>query len=85
MKRLIPLLSLAAVNGWAQCVMCFRTAEAQSAARAKLLNLGILILGAPPFVIRAGVCFLIYRRNHSYAARDRSEEKQPQMDADSRR
>ena len=67
MKRLLPLLSLAAVQSWAQCVMCFRTAEAQSVARAKLMNLGILILGAPPFVILAGFCFLIYRRNHSYA------------------
>ena len=67
MKRLVPLLTLAAVNGWAQCVMCFRTAEAQSAARAKLMNLGIVILGAPPFLILAGFCVLIYRRNHSYA------------------
>ncbi len=76
MKRLLPLFTLAAVNGWSQCVMCFRTAEAQSAARAKLMNLGILILGAPPFLLLAGFCFLIYRRNHSYA------EPRPAPDAE---
>ena len=67
MKRLLPLLALAAVNGWAQCVMCFRTAEAQGAARARLMNLGIVILGTPPFLILAGFCYIIYRRNHAYA------------------
>ncbi|GEM_PF-904137 len=67
MKRLLALAALAAVQGWGQCVMCFRTAEAQSAARARLLNLGIVILGAPPFLILAGFCYVIYRRNHSYA------------------
>jgi hypothetical protein len=64
MKRLAVSLALACLPAWAQCVMCFRTAEAQQAARAHVLNLAILALGAPPFLILAGFCFLFWRRNH---------------------
>ncbi len=72
MKRL-PLalflaLFLAAANGWAQCVMCYRTAAAQNSARAHLLNVGIVLLGLPPFCILGGFLILAWRRNHSFDA-----------------
>ena len=63
MKRLMVALQLAALPAFAQCVMCFRTAEAQQAARAQVLNMGVLLLGAPPFLILAGYCFLFYKKN----------------------
>lgn len=44
----IPLLWAAlAVGADAQCVMCYRTSHAQNAARSRVLNMGILLLGAP--------------------------------------
>ena len=64
MKRLLAVLPLAAAPALAQCVMCFRTASAQQGARAYVLDIGILLLGAPPFVILAGYCFLFYKKNH---------------------
>ena len=63
MKRLLAALPLAAAPAWAQCVMCFRTAAAQQGARAHVLDVGIVLLGAPPFLILAGYCFLFYRKN----------------------
>ena len=53
---MIPLLV-------AQCVMCFRTAAAQNSARAHVLDIGVLLLGIPPFVILAGYCVLFYKKN----------------------
>jgi hypothetical protein len=47
----------------AQCVMCFRTAAAQNNARAHVLDIGVLLLGIPPFLILAGYCVLFYRKN----------------------
>jgi len=48
----IALLALAlSAPACAQCVMCYRTAQAQSAARARALNLGIVVLGVPPVLI----------------------------------
>jgi hypothetical protein len=64
MKRLLALLPLAAAPALGQCVMCFRTAAAQQGARAYVLDIGILLLGAPPFLILAGYCFLFYKKNH---------------------
>ena len=64
MRRLLALVPLSAAPALAQCVMCFRTAEAQAGARAYVLNIGILLLGAPPFLILAGFCFLFYKKNH---------------------
>ena len=75
MKRLLPLLSLAAVNGWAQCVMCFRTAAAQNAARAHLLNVGVVLLGLPPFCILGGFMYLAWRRNQAFAEAGNFEEE----------
>jgi len=48
----------------AQCVMCFRTAAAQNLARMHVLDIGVLLLGVPPFLILAGYCVLFYRKNH---------------------
>jgi hypothetical protein len=75
MKRLVCLLPLVAVNSWAQCVMCFRTAAAQNAARAHLLNIGIVLLGLPPFAILAGFLYLAYRRNEDFADTTTSPEE----------
>jgi hypothetical protein len=47
----------------AQCVMCFRTAAAQNHARANVLDIGVLLLGIPPFLILAGYCMLFYKKN----------------------
>jgi hypothetical protein len=46
----------------AQCVMCFRTAAAQQLERARVLNDGIFMLGAPSLLVLAGFVYLIYRR-----------------------
>ncbi len=65
MRRMLAAAALAAalsLPSGAQCVMCYRTAHAQNAARARVLNMGILALGAPPFVILAGfIAFVFYR------------------------
>jgi len=52
-----------ALPAGAQCVMCYRTAHAQQDARAHVLNAGILILGAPPFLILAGFVAFVFRRD----------------------
>ena len=69
MKRVGLALFLTAANSWAQCVMCYRTAAAQNAARAHLLNMGIVLLGLPPFCILGGFIFLAWRRNQSFEPR----------------
>jgi len=69
MKRclLIPLVWAAlAVPAGAQCVMCYRTSHAQNQARARVLNLGILLLGAPPFLILAGFVTFVFKRDQWY-------------------
>jgi hypothetical protein len=68
MKRFLAALQLAAMPALAQCVMCFRTAEAQNHARMQVLNVGVLLLGAPPFLILAGYCYLFYKKNQVTAA-----------------
>ena len=57
------MLSLPAA---AQCVMCYRTAHAQNQARARVLDFGILILGAPPFLILAGFVAFVFKRNEHF-------------------
>ena len=67
MKRLLSIASLAAalaLPAASQCVMCFRTAHAQQAARAKVLNWGILSLGIPPFAILTGFVVFVFKRDH---------------------
>ena len=69
MKRLllVPALLLAlTLPVTAQCVMCYRTAHAQSEARSHVLNWGILILGAPPFLILAGFVAFVFSKNSHY-------------------
>jgi hypothetical protein len=46
--------------------MCYRTAHAQNEARSRVLNSGILILGAPPFLILAGFIGYVFRRSERY-------------------
>jgi hypothetical protein len=70
MKRLGVAVLLTAANGWCQCVMCFRTAAAQNAARAHLLNIGIVLLGLPPFCILGGFLYLAWRRNQAFDEAD---------------
>jgi len=70
MKRLLPILTLAAVAANAQCVMCFRTAAAQNMERARVMNIGIGIMLVPPVLILAGFLYLAYRRNTSYAEKE---------------
>ncbi len=58
----LVLVAGLALPAGAQCVMCYRTAHSQNAARSRVMNLGILLLGAPPFLILAGfVGFVAYK------------------------
>jgi hypothetical protein len=45
--------------------MCYRTSHAQQAARSRVLNAGILLLGAPPFLILAGFVAYVFRSDHN--------------------
>ena len=66
MKRLFLVAlvwAILALPAGAQCVMCYRTAHAQQSARSRVLNSGILILGAPPFLILAGFVAFVFRRD----------------------
>ena len=68
MKRLllVPALRGAGAARGAQCVMCYRTAHAQNQARARVLDAGIVILGAPPFLILAGFIAFVFQRSDRY-------------------
>ena len=57
-----------------QCVMCGRTAAAQQAARAHVLNLGILILLIPPFLI-IGALLWMARRKRKYTELNQAEPR----------
>jgi hypothetical protein len=76
MKRIAALVPILASSCFAQCVMCFRTAAAQSAARARVLNLGIIILVIPPVLILAGFMWLCYKRSNAYAHAE-TEQAEP--------
>jgi len=64
--RIAVLAAVLTIPAGAQCVMCFRTAHAQNQARARVLNAGILILGAPPLVIFAGLLALVVSKNREW-------------------
>jgi hypothetical protein len=69
MKKLLPIAALAAALSMpaaAQCVMCYRTAQAQNHARARVLDMGILILGAPPFLILAGFVAFVFSKDKQF-------------------
>ena len=70
MKRLL-LTAAFCLPLSAQCVMCYRTAHAQNNARSKVMNAGILVLGAPPFLILAGFVVLIKKRSHAESSEPR--------------
>jgi hypothetical protein len=82
MKRVIVALFLASANSWAQCVMCYRTAAAQNSARAHLLNMGIVLLGLPPFCILGGFIILAWRRNQAFATGEMLPEGEALPDSD---
>jgi len=63
MTRLVALALLVSSSAWAQCIMCARTAAAQNAERAKVLNFGILVMLIPPVLILTGFLLLAWRRN----------------------
>lgn len=66
MKRLLALGAVAAglsITASAQCVMCYRTAHAQNEARSHVMNNGIFILGAPPFLILAGFIAFVFSKD----------------------
>jgi hypothetical protein len=46
--------------------MCYRTAHSQNQARAHVLDMGILVLGAPPFLILAGFIAFVFSRDKRY-------------------
>ena len=73
MRRTLAIALLAASSAFGQCVMCFRTAAAQEAARARVLNLGIIIMLIPPIAILAGFMVLCYKRRHTYAVGEPAE------------
>jgi hypothetical protein len=64
--RIAALLTALWLPAGAQCVMCYRTAQAQNNQRSKVINAGILVLGAPPFVILAGFAVLLRKRSRSH-------------------
>jgi hypothetical protein len=69
MRKLLPIAALftaLSVPASAQCVMCYRTAHAQNEARSHVMNLGILILGAPPFLILAGFVAFVFSKNKQF-------------------
>jgi hypothetical protein len=76
MKRVALVLFLTSASCWGQCVMCFRTAAAQNAARAHLMNVGIVLLGLPPFCILGGFIFLAFRRSQAFAAEAQPEPEE---------
>jgi hypothetical protein len=74
MKRILAFAPFfACSSAFAQCVMCFRTAAAQQAERAKVLNLGIIIMLIPPVLILAGFMALCYKRSKTYAMAETAE------------
>jgi hypothetical protein len=69
MKKLLTtaaLFTALSLPAGAQCVMCYRTAHAQNQARARVLDMGILILGAPPFLILAGFVAFVFSKNKQF-------------------
>ena len=69
MRRLLLISAMAAGLSApvpAQCVMCYRTAKSQNNARARVLDFGIVVLGAPPFLILAGFVAYLRLRNNRY-------------------
>jgi hypothetical protein len=83
MRRALAVALLAASSAFGQCVMCFRTAAAQEVARARVMNLGIIILLIPPVAILAGFMLLCYKRRQTYAVGEPAESfvAEPELSA----
>jgi hypothetical protein len=64
--RIAALFAALSLPVSAQCVMCYRTAHAQNEARSHVLNWGILILGAPPFLILAGFVAFVFSKDKQF-------------------
>lgn len=60
--RLLATAALFGAMAGGQCAMCFRTAEAQTRARAEALNRGIFVLWVPLAASGGAVAWLAYRR-----------------------
>jgi hypothetical protein len=80
MKRLVALVPLVASGAFAQCVMCFRTAAAQNAERARVMNMGIIIMLIPPVAILAGFMLLCYKRRNAYADAEQGQSGPAEQD-----
>jgi hypothetical protein len=80
MRRALAIVLLAASSAFGQCVMCFRTAAAQEAARARVMNLGIIIMLIPPIAILAGFMLLCYKRRQTYAVGEPAESFVPESE-----
>jgi hypothetical protein len=63
MKRALLLFLVWTTAAAAQCAVCYRTAQALDAARGRVLNSGILVLGTPPLLLLSGFVVLIRRRS----------------------
>jgi hypothetical protein len=82
-QRLLPaavLLAALSLPASAQCVMCYRTAHAQNQARARVLDLGILLLGAPPFLILAGFIAFVFSKDRVGQREESEQAAVPAMD-----
>lgn len=69
MRKLLSIAALftaLSLPAGAQCVMCYRTAHAQNEARSRVLDVGILILGAPPFLILAGFVAFVFSKDKQF-------------------
>lgn len=65
MKRLATLSLLAASfagTGLPQCTMCREAAASQDERGVRAFNAAIVVLGAPPAIILAGIGWFAYRR-----------------------
>ncbi|HET9321580.1 MAG TPA: hypothetical protein VFO27_17445 [Bryobacteraceae bacterium] len=83
MKRIAALLPFLASSAFAQCVMCFRTAAAQNSERARVMDIGIIILLIPPVAILSGFLVLCYKRRKTYADGEAVETEPAALGANS--
>ncbi len=79
MKRIAALVPIVASSAFAQCVMCFRTAAAQNAERARVMNLGIIIMLIPPVQIRLHAAVLETAERLRAEQRLRKQNHSPQI------
>lgn len=61
----------------AQCVMCYRNAAAQGAARGRVLDAGIVVLIIPPVLILAGILWLAMRSDARITLDAQARDSEP--------